>query len=138
TARLVGRLRPDCLLVDVGSTTTDVIPIVGGAPATTSRTDLDRLREGELVYTGAVRTPVEAIAPTVPVRGRAVAVSAEGFALTGDVHLWRGALGPAGHSVPTPGGRPGPRGFAGERLGRGVGADREMLEDRDVDHSAGG
>jgi len=132
TARLVGRLIPDCLLVDVGSTTTDVIPIVGGAPATTSRTDLDRLREGELVYTGAVRTPVEAIAPTVPVRGRAVAVSAEGFALTGDVHLWRGELEPADYSVPTPDGRPATRSFAGERLARVVCADREMLEDRDV------
>src|SRR5207244_2262262 len=105
TARLVGRLIPDCLLVDVGSTTTDVIPIVGGAPATTSRTDLDRLREGELVYTGAVRTPVEAIAPTVPVRGRAVAVSAEGFGLSGAVPLGRGGRRRRGRACLARGGR---------------------------------
>src|SRR5690242_10336588 len=85
TACVAGRLVPDCLLIDVGSTTTDIIPIVAGRPATSSRTDLDRLREGELIYTGALRTPVEAIASAVPVRGRAVAVSAEGFALAGDV-----------------------------------------------------
>ena len=132
TARVVGRCDPDCLLIDVGSTTTDVIPVVGGAPATRSRTDLDRLREGELVYTGALRTPVEAIAPTVPVRGRAVAVSAEGFAVAGDVHLWRGELEPVDYSVPTPDGRPATRGFAAERLARVVCADREMLEERDV------
>ena len=132
TAWVVGRLDPDCLLIDVGSTTTDVIPIIGGAPATRSRTDLDRLREGELVYTGALRTPVEAIAPTVPVRGQAVAVSADGFAVAGDVHLWRGDLGPADYTVPTPDGRPPTRGFAGERLARVVCADREMLEDHDL------
>jgi hypothetical protein len=132
TARIVGRIDPDCLLIDVGSTTTDVIPIVGGAPATPSRTDLDRLREGELVYTGSLRTPVEAIASTVPVRGRAVAVSAEGFAVAGDVHLWRGDLGTADYSVPTPDGRPATRDFAGERLARVVCADREMLEDGDL------
>ena len=132
TARVVGRLHPNCLLIDVGSTTTDVIPIVGGAPATGSRTDLDRLREGELVYTGALRTPVEAIASTVPVRGHAVAVSAEGFALAGDVHLWRGELELVDYSVPTPDGRPATRAFAGERLARVVCADREMLEDGDL------
>src|SRR2546430_10215953 len=49
------------------------------------RSDVERLREGELVYTGALRTPVEAIAPTVPVGGRPTGVSAEGFALAGDV-----------------------------------------------------
>jgi len=137
TACVVGRLVPDCLLIDVGSTTTDIIPIVAGRPATSSRTDLDRLREGELVYTGALRTPVEAIAPTVPVRGRAVAVSAEGFALAGDVHLWRGELAPGDYSVPPPDGRPATKAFAGERLARVVCADREMLEDRDVDEIAG-
>lgn len=136
TARVVGRLVPDCLLIDVGSTTTDIIPIVDGRPATSSRTDLDRLREGELVYTGAVRTPVEAIASAVPVRGRAVSVSAEGFALAGDVHLWRRELAPADYSVPPPDGRPATKAFAGERLARVVCADREMLEDRDVDEIA--
>ena len=132
TAWVVGRLVPDCLLIDVGSTTTDIIPITSGTPATTSQTDLDRLREGELVYTGALRTPVEAIALTVPVRGRAISVSAEGFALAGDVYLWRGELAPADYSVPTPDGRPATRDFAGERLARVVCADREMLEDGDL------
>lgn len=132
TARIVGRLVPDCLLIDVGSTTTDVIPIVDGCLATSSRTDLDRLREGELVYTGVLRTPVEAITPAVPLRGRTVGVSAEGFALAGDVHLWRGELAPEDYSVQTPDRRPATKVFAGERLARVVCADREMLGDRDI------
>src|SRR5206468_3417149 len=132
TAHVVGRQCPDCLLVDVGTTTTDIIPIRGGAPMARGPTDVERLREGELVYTGALRTPVEAIAPTVPVGGRPTGVSAEGFALAGDVHVWRGDLAVADYSVPTPDGRPATREFAGERLARVVCADREMLDETDI------
>ena len=66
TARLASRHLSDALLVDIGTTSTDIIPIVGGDVAATGWTDPDRLASGELVYTGAVRTPVEAIAPHVP------------------------------------------------------------------------
>ncbi|HYT05319.1 MAG TPA: hydantoinase/oxoprolinase family protein [Gemmatimonadales bacterium] len=128
TARIVGRTYCDCLLIDTGSTTSDVIPIVGGEAVATGRTDLERLREGELVYTGALRTPAEAIAASVPLGGRATGVSAEGFALAGDVHLWRGQLEPSDYTAPTPDGRPATRESAGERLARVVCADREMLD----------
>jgi len=133
TALLVARLVPDCVLIDVGSTTTDIVPIAGGVPRAAGVNDTERLREGELVYTGALRTPTEAIAATVPVCGRPTGVSAEGFALAGDVHLWRGELAPEDYSVPTPDGRPATRAFAGERLMRVVCADREMLDDDGVD-----
>ncbi|MGH7675059.1 MAG: hydantoinase/oxoprolinase family protein [Gemmatimonadales bacterium] len=129
TARLVARTHPDAILIDVGSTTTDIIPIVSGALAARGRTDPERLRAGELVYTGALRTPAEAIAPTVSLAGAPTGVSAEGFALAGDVHLWRGALAPEDYTVPPPDGRPATRAFAGERLARVVCADREMLDD---------
>jgi len=133
TAHYVARLDPDCVLIDVGSTTSDIVPIAGGVPRAAGKNDTERLREGELVYTGALRTPTEAIAATVPVCGRPTGVSAEGFALAGDVHLWRGDLTPEDYSVPTPDGRPATRAFAGERLARVVCADREMLDDAGVD-----
>jgi len=132
TAHLVARLVSDCVLIDVGSTTTDIVPVTGGVPRAVGRDDTERLQEGELVYTGALRTPAEAIASTVPVRGRATGVSAEGFALAGDVHVWRGELAPEDYSVPTPDGRPATREFAGERLARVVCADRELLDDEGV------
>lgn len=133
TAAWVARGHPDCVLVDIGSTTTDVIPIVDGRVVATGRTDPERLATGELLYTGALRTPVEAIVRQVPVRGRSTAVSAEGFALVGDVHLWRGTLAPEEYTVPTPDGRPATRDFAGERLARVVCADRELLDDAAID-----
>jgi (4-(4-[2-(gamma-L-glutamylamino)ethyl]phenoxymethyl)furan-2-yl)methanamine synthase len=136
TAALVGRSAPDCILVDIGTTSTDIIPVVGGRSAAMGWTDPDRLASGELVYTGAVRTPTEAIVPTVPLRGAPCAVSAEGFALIGDAHLWLGRLRADDYSVRPPDGRPATREFAGERLARVVCADREMLDDAAIDEIA--
>ncbi len=133
TARLVARSIPNCLLVDIGTTSTDIIPIVQGRVAPAGWTDPDRLASGELVYTGALRTPAEAVVSTVPFRGRPCGVSAEGFALIGDAHLWRGTLDPEDYSVAAPDGRPATREFAGERLARVVCADREMLDEPAID-----
>lgn len=132
TASLVARRHDDALLVDVGTTTTDIVPIVGGRVAATGRTDPERLASKELVYSGALRTPVEAIAREVPVRGTMTGVSAEGFALIGDVHLWRGDLAEADYTVTAPDARPATREFAGERLARMVCADRDLLDERDI------
>ena len=132
TATFVARQHPDALLIDIGTTTTDIIPIVGGAVVAKGRTDPERLASGELVYTGALRTLVEAITTDVPLRGECVGVSAEGWALAGDVHVWRGELAPEDYTVPTPDGRPVSREFCGERLARVVCADREMLDDAAV------
>lgn len=128
TAAAVARRHPDAILLDTGSTTTDIIPIVGGQVAAAGRTDPDRLASGELVYTGAVRTPVEAIVRAVPWRGASARVSAEGFALAGDAHLWLGTLDPAAYEVTPPDGRPATRACAGERLCRVVCADASMTD----------
>jgi (4-(4-[2-(gamma-L-glutamylamino)ethyl]phenoxymethyl)furan-2-yl)methanamine synthase len=129
TARAVARHHPDALLVDIGTTTTDVVPIVAGQVVSVGQTDPERLISAELVYTGALRTPVEAIASCVPLGDALAGVSAEGFALAGDVHVWRGDLDPADYTCPTPDGRPTTREFAGERLARVVCADRDMLDE---------
>lgn len=136
TARAVAAQHPDALLIDIGTTTTDIIPIAGGRVAATGRTDPERLASSELVYTGALRTPAEAIASHVPLGDEPAGVSAEGFALAGDVHVWRGDLDPADYTCPTPDGRPSSREFAGERLARLVCADREMLDEAAVSRIA--
>jgi hypothetical protein len=128
TARLVARDLANAILIDVGTTTTDIIPIAHGRVEARGRTDPERLREGELLYLGALRTPVEAIVHDVPLDGAFAGVSAEGFALAGDAHLWRGTLDASAYTVPTPDGRPATREFAGERLARVVCADRELLD----------
>jgi probable H4MPT-linked C1 transfer pathway protein len=133
TARWAAQHFPTAILIDVGSTTTDVIPIVGGEVVAVGHTDPQRLQSGELVYTGALRTPVEAIVPQVPLWGGRAGVSTEGFALIGDVHLWLGRLQADDYTCRTPDGRPATREHAAERLARVVCADREMLGDRDIE-----
>jgi (4-(4-[2-(gamma-L-glutamylamino)ethyl]phenoxymethyl)furan-2-yl)methanamine synthase len=133
TARWAAQRFPTAILIDVGSTTTDVIPIVGGEVVAVGRTDPQRLQNGELVYTGALRTPVEAIVRQVPLWGGSAGVSTEGFALIGDVHLWLGRLRADDYTCRTPDGRPATREHAAERLARIVCADREMLRDEDVE-----
>jgi probable H4MPT-linked C1 transfer pathway protein len=133
TANWVAQLVPSCILVDVGTTTSDLIPIWNGTVAAQGSTDPERLLTGELIYTGALRTPVEAIARGVPLWGGTAGVSAEGFALSGDVYLWLGRLGEKDYTCPTPDGRPATREYAGERLARVVCGDRELLDESAVD-----
>jgi (4-(4-[2-(gamma-L-glutamylamino)ethyl]phenoxymethyl)furan-2-yl)methanamine synthase len=126
-------VHPDALLVDVGSTTADVIPIAAGRVAATGHNDLERLLAGELVYTGVLRTNLAAIAPRVPVRGGWCPVSSEYFAISADVQLVLGRLAPEAYDCPTPDGRPPTAAFARERIARLVCADIEQLGDDEID-----
>lgn len=75
----------DGILIDFGSTTTDIIPFTNGTPNVTGLTDSDRLASGELVYTGMTRTPVMAVAMRAPFRGRWQTLAREVLATMGDV-----------------------------------------------------
>jgi probable H4MPT-linked C1 transfer pathway protein len=123
---------PDCLYIDVGSTTTDIIPIVGGKVCVSGRTDFGRLSSGELVYTGAQRTNVAAIVQSIPVAGKTCSVSSEYFAISGDVHIILGNLDSSGYNCTTPDGRPPSVDAARARLARLVCADRESLPDEEI------
>lgn len=136
TATIAAQTWPDATLVDIGSTTTDIIPIAHGAVAATGRTDPDRLSNGELLYLGAVRTPVEAIVHDVPLGSSSAGVSAEAFALSGDIYVWTGDLAAHDYGAPTPDGRAVTREFTRERLARIICADREMLDDHAIDRIA--
>src|SRR6185295_17246007 len=105
SATLVARTFRDALFLDVGSTTTDIIPIVAGSVVVEGTTDPGRLLSGELVYTGALRTPVCAIVRSVPFEGRRCRVAAEHFAVAADVHLWLGRIQASDYTCETPDGR---------------------------------
>ena len=133
TALAVADAHADALLIDVGSTTADIVLIAGGRVAATGHNDLDRLLAGELVYTGALRTNLAAIAPRVPVRGGWCPVSSEYFAISADVHLVLGTLTPAAYDCPTPDGRAATREFARERIARLVCSDVDQLNEDEID-----
>jgi (4-(4-[2-(gamma-L-glutamylamino)ethyl]phenoxymethyl)furan-2-yl)methanamine synthase len=133
TALLVARSLPDAILLDCGGTTTDVIPIVAGEVAALGRTDVERLLQGELVYTGALRTNIAAVLSTVPIGGEPCPVSSELFAISADAHLLRGRLRPEQCSCTFPDDRGTSLPEVRSRLARVVCADPEQLAEGDLE-----
>ena len=80
------------VLIDIGSTTTDLVRFGGGRVQYQGYTDGERLRSEELVYTGVIRTPIMAVADRVPFAGEWQRLTAEHFATMADVYGLLGRL----------------------------------------------
>jgi probable H4MPT-linked C1 transfer pathway protein len=128
-ATLVARLVPDGpgLLIDIGTTTTDLIPLAAGRVAARGRTDTERLQNGELVYAGVRRTPICALATELPVCGVPTGLAAELFASTLDVYLTLGEIEPDPKDLSTADGRPATKAASRDRLARMIGTDRDSF-----------
>lgn len=124
-ATFVGRLSPRgaAMLIDIGSTTTDLIPLVDGLPMPTGRTDIERLQSGELVYCGVRRTPLCALTDCVPLGETNCAVAAELFATIFDVYLMLGDIPENTKDCGTANNRPATLAAAHDRLARSIGGD---------------
>ncbi len=85
TAEAVGRRRKTALLIDLGSTTVDLIAVRGGVPEALGMCDAERQTTGELVYTGLTRTAVMGVVNSVPFQGRWVGLAREYLATMADV-----------------------------------------------------
>lgn len=133
-ARFVGRVAPSgpALLLDVGSTTGDIIPLLDGRPVATGRTDTERLLAHELIYTGVERSPVCALATVLPFRGRMCSVAQEVFATTRDVYVILGDLPEEPTDTQTADGRPATKGASRARLGRMLCSDRTEFNHKDA------
>jgi probable H4MPT-linked C1 transfer pathway protein len=132
SAMFVAHRQRECILVDVGSTTTDIIPIRAGRIVCRGRTDPERLTSGELVYTGALRTNPNTLGGSAPLRGHACRVAAENFASMADVYVLLGDVSEEAYSCPTADGREKSCEDAADRLARTVCADGEMLTREEI------
>lgn len=121
-ARLAAAHAPTAhsLLIDVGSTTVDVVPITGGRPTPRAHDDAGRMLAGELVYTGVERTPLAAVARSLPHRGLRRPVAAERFADARDAWLLLEALPESDAASDTADGGPATRAAARVRLARSL------------------
>ena len=118
------------LLVDIGSTTTDLIAFRAARVLTAHRSDAHRLASGELVYHGVVRTPLCALAQRIEWRGTAHNVMNEFFATAADVYRLTGELNPAHDLHPSADGAPKDASATRQRLARMIGLDqREAAPD---------
>lgn len=102
TAALAARGAQRGLLIDIGTTTTDLVPLRDGAMAARGYTDAERLAAKELIYAGVVRTPVMAFSRTAPFAGASQGIAAERFATMADVYRLTGELPEDADPYPTP------------------------------------
>ncbi|MFX0007707.1 MAG: hydantoinase/oxoprolinase family protein [Promethearchaeota archaeon] len=86
TALFLGVFISNCILIDAGSTTIDIIPILNSVPVPQGKDDISRLINHELIYTGGLRATIPSITHHVPYKGKKVRISFEKFALISDVH----------------------------------------------------
>jgi (4-(4-[2-(gamma-L-glutamylamino)ethyl]phenoxymethyl)furan-2-yl)methanamine synthase len=116
------------LLVDIGSTTTDLVPFADGWVAAWGTTDHERLSEGELVYSGVARTAVMAICPQAPFDGAWVPLMSEHFATTADIYRLTGDLPEHADLLPSADGREKTVEASARRLARMLGLDVSAAE----------
>ncbi len=124
------------LLVDVGSTTTDIISLSRRAAVAVGQTDPERLVTGELVYTGVERSPLCAVVASLKWRGESCPVAQEVFATTSDAYLLLGELFEDTKDVRTADGRPRTIAHAHARMARMICADTTMFSLDDAQRAA--
>lgn len=125
------------LLVDVGSTTTDIVPLAATGPAPLATDDAGRMRSGELVYTGIERTPLATLVRSLPHAGVRRPLASERFAESRDVWLLLGELPEGTGTGDTADGGPATRAAARVRIARSMLVEPDALSAADAVAAAG-
>jgi (4-(4-[2-(gamma-L-glutamylamino)ethyl]phenoxymethyl)furan-2-yl)methanamine synthase len=129
SAALVARRLGTALFADMGSTTTDLVPVCDGRIVARGYTDAQRLAVGELAYTGLVRSSLMTIARRAPVAGTMTALINENFATMADVHRILKNLPEGADQMATADGRDKTIAASYARLARMVGRDATDADD---------
>jgi probable H4MPT-linked C1 transfer pathway protein len=114
------------LILDLGSTTFDLTPVPGNQ-LPTPRSDFERIRRGELLYTGCRRSPLAAVLPTVNIDADTLPLAQELFATIGDAYLVTGDRTEEPDDCETADGRPATAYHAKQRIARLFCSDAEEL-----------
>jgi probable H4MPT-linked C1 transfer pathway protein len=133
SAEWTARSCRNALFIDIGSTTTDLIPIRDHRIVAQGATDAERLAQGELVYAGFSRGAPQAYVRQAPMNGRWTPLVNEAFASMADVRRVLGDLAEGDSRAdlaPTADGRPKTQKAALARLARLAGFDAADLTDR--------
>ena len=116
------------LLIDIGSTTADIVPVKNGVVDAVSG-DHERLYRDHLVYTGVVRTPLMAVTQHIQFQGHKVPIMAEQFATMADVYFMTGELAADKSQYATADGETFSQSSCARRIARMIGRD---LDDADM------
>jgi (4-(4-[2-(gamma-L-glutamylamino)ethyl]phenoxymethyl)furan-2-yl)methanamine synthase len=135
SARLVGTDIGDCIFVDVGSTTSDIIPIVSGEHKA-GFTDFARLRRSELVYAGTLRTNLAVLLEKVKLENGSCRTASELFATTADAYLLLGKINEDMYTCETADGAGRSKKDAMRRVARLVCADLSEIKEEEINEIA--
>jgi probable H4MPT-linked C1 transfer pathway protein len=133
TAQIAGKIDGNCIFVDSGSTTTDIIPIKNGCECAKGRSDMMRLATGELVYTGILRTNISTFVDEVYLNGNNYKIASELFAISADVYNILGKISKEKYSCDTPDGFGKSIEESRRRISRILCADLDILSSEDID-----
>ena len=132
TAQIATLISDNCIFIDTGSTTTDIIPIKDGKECALGKSDFDRSATGELVYTGTLRTNPASFLDTVELNGKEYRVASELFAQTADVYTVLDLITQDDYICDTFDGEGKSKIECARRIARVVCADLEMLSMDDI------
>ena len=132
TAQIATLISDNCIFIDTGSTTTDIIPVKDGRECAIGKSDFDRSATGELVYTGTLRTNLASFLDKVVLNGKEYRVASELFAQTADVYMVLGLITEEDYVCDTFDGEGKSELECARRIARVVCADLEMLSMADI------
>lgn len=132
TAQIATLISDNCIFIDTGSTTTDIIPIKNGNECAIGKSDFDRSATGELVYTGTLRTNLASFLDKVELNGKEYRVASELFAQTADVYTVLDLISEDDYVCDTFDGESKSKRDCSKRIARVVCADLEMLSQEDI------
>ena len=132
TSKIATMIDKNCIFVDTGSTTTDIIPIKDGKECAKGRSDFERLATGELVYTGTLRTNITSFVDKIPFDGGEYRVASELFAISADVYNVLDLISQEDYVCDTCDGQGKSKKESMSRLARVVCADLETLDEEDI------
>lgn len=131
SARFIGVELGDCIFVDMGSTTTDIIPVISGEHRA-GFTDFERLLRSELVYSGILRTNLAALLDKVELEKGTARTASELFATTADAYLLFGKIDEGLYTCETADGAGRSKIEAMRRLARLVCADLSEITEKEI------
>ncbi|WP_298524291.1 hydantoinase/oxoprolinase family protein [uncultured Methanobrevibacter sp.] len=132
TAQIATLISDNCIFIDTGSTTTDIIPIRNGKECAIGKSDFDRSATGELVYTGTLRTNLASFLDKVELNGKEYRVASELFAQTADIYTVLDLISEDDYVCDTFDGESKSKLDCAKRIARVVCADLEMLSMDDI------
>ncbi|MCK5872477.1 MAG: H4MPT-linked C1 transfer pathway protein [Methylococcales bacterium] len=130
SANWVAKSCNHALFIDIGSTTTDILLCENNQVDAQGVSDYQRLKSGELVYTGIIRTAVMALTQSALFNHQNIHLMAEYFATMADVYRVTGDLNETHDKTDTADGKAKTLNASAKRLSRMIGFE---FKKRDLD-----